>query len=113
MANQNKVANEAAYKKWVLSHTVDEIRLANNARMLLKRRLKRPRAFTPIKDDRLVKRPATGYANFFKDRVTSGDLRHMTLAARSRLVAQEWRDLNSSEKKVSNNQYCSIPKATC
>ncbi|KAI9878992.1 MAG: hypothetical protein M1830_009921 [Pleopsidium flavum] len=104
IANQSKVANDAAYKKWVLSHTVDEIKRANNARLSLKRRHKKT-GVSPIRDDRLVKRPTTSYAQFLKERIDSGDLKHMKIAEMSRLVAREWKGLNSGEKKKYEDLY--------
>lgn len=107
VANQNKAANEAAYKKWVSSHPVEEILKANTARLGLKRLLRRPQSFTPLKDDRIVKRPKSGYVAYFQERIASGDLKHMKVGDMGRLVGQEWRGLNSNEKKVSDGDECS------
>ncbi|ORY06490.1 hypothetical protein BCR34DRAFT_490048 [Clohesyomyces aquaticus] len=110
LANERAVAAQAEYKRWVLSHTPDEIRIANNARLLLRRKLKAaPRAgkrlhppnTTKIQDDRQVKRPLTAYTRFMVERMATGDLKSIGLAQSAKLVANEWKALSASEKKVS------------
>ena len=96
-------ANKLAYKKWILSHTPDEILTANNARKSLGRLLKRPRKFPPLHDERLVKRPMPSYMLFHKARSDTGDYKHMALQERVRLIAKEWRELGPTEKKVGSS----------
>ena len=85
------------------SHTPEQIHGANNARSQLRRRkLAKPRSSTwsPIQDDRAVKRPASAYIQFTINRHASGDFKNIPLAERARLMAQEWKALAESEKKV-------------
>ncbi|MCJ1364063.1 hypothetical protein MMC16_003172 [Acarospora aff. strigata] len=97
IASQNAAANDASYKKWVLSHTPDQIRAANNARAALKHASKKKTL--PIHDGRLVKRPRTAWILFYSDRVGSADFKHIKVTDRVRLISQEWKDLPASEKK--------------
>jgi hypothetical protein len=104
----NKAENEAAYKRWVDSHTPDQIRLANTARLALKRKGKKTptggkrsgRGLSPIKDERQVKRPDSGYLKFSADRRASGDFKHITLPESTKLITQEWKELDAGDKKV-------------
>ncbi|KAI9794680.1 MAG: hypothetical protein M1833_007396 [Piccolia ochrophora] len=100
IANQNKATNEKAYKQWVQSHTPTEIRTANNARRLLKRRLNKTRQYAPIKDDRLPSHPAPAYAEFFKDRTATGDFQGMKAGESAKVIGKEWRSAPESEKQV-------------
>lgn len=56
--------------------------------------------YAPIQDERLVKRPVTAYIQFSINRNASGDFRNISLGERAKLIGQEWRALNESEKKV-------------
>jgi hypothetical protein len=88
---------------WVHSHTPDEIRIANNARIQLRRQFKdrvSPRGLRKIEDDRAPKRPALAYATFFGDRSVSPDFKTIKVSDRAKLIAQEWKALNAGEKKV-------------
>jgi hypothetical protein len=102
-ASQNKAKNVAAQKKWVQSFEPLRIKQANHARDLLRQEAKKAgkkTLYTHIKDDRLVKMPATQYSLFLKDRYDSGDMKGMTVNEASKLIAREWKDLNAAEKKV-------------
>lgn len=99
VANQNKAANEIAYKQWVESHTPEQIRVANNARAQL--RTKDPlHTWKSIHDDRFPKRPGHPMMFFAKERYASGDLKGIALGDNARLVAREWAALSPSDKKV-------------
>jgi len=98
IANQNRAANEEAYKKWVLTYTPDQIRSANNARRILKRRLTTG-YYPQIKDERQVKPALRAYILFTQERYNSGDLKNMTLPERAALLSKEWRGMTESEKK--------------
>ncbi|KAI9696570.1 MAG: hypothetical protein M1836_005589 [Candelina mexicana] len=98
IANQNRATNEAAYRKVVEAHTPEQVRLANNARRLLKRKYKIRHSVQPIKDERQVKRASNSYNIFFKERVDSGDLKHMTITDMGKLVSSEWNGLTKEEK---------------
>src|SRR5947207_2850133 len=96
----NKAANEAAYKKWVESHSPERIRLANKARLLLKRRTGARRTYK-IKDERQVKGPRTAFSFFVSTRHATGDLKNMTFKDATKLISKEWKALPDNEKKVS------------
>ncbi|KAI0594476.1 hypothetical protein F4775DRAFT_596259 [Biscogniauxia sp. FL1348] len=99
---QNKISNEAAYKKWVNSHTVDEIRLAVNARRLLKSKFNYPPK-SPIKtihDERQPKRPVTAYILFAKAKWQSGGVdASKSMPEVSREISQEWKTLTEEARK--------------
>jgi hypothetical protein len=99
LANVNRDANGAAYKQWVESHTPEQIRVANNARLQLK--LKDPiHTWRQIHDDRIPKRPSSPMLFFMKERHASGDFKGIGLAENSRLMSREWAALSPSERKV-------------
>ncbi|RDL41967.1 uncharacterized protein BP5553_01946 [Venustampulla echinocandica] len=98
-ANQNKLENEAALKKWVETHTPEEIRIANNARTLLKRKLEKPNRFTLISDPRMPKRPINPYLLYVRDKMTSGDFKGIKTSEAVTLISNEWRALSPSQKK--------------
>lgn len=90
---------EKAYSSWVSSLKPTDVVAANNARRLLKRRTKAKQVIL-IKDDRLPKRPLSGYAQYSGERNASGDFKNISVAERGRLIGKEWRELGSSEKQV-------------
>ena len=108
VAVQNKHANEAVYKKFIESHSEEEIRVANSARGRL-RKLKAstkglrgmPSNLFILHDHRHVKKPLSSYIKFSQERFASGDLAGMSTAERGKLVGREWQALSDSEKKVS------------
>jgi hypothetical protein len=84
-----------------------EIKQANSARRKLTRQAKADTGSTRgkkiyrlIKDERLVREPTTSYIYFNKARSDSGDLDGLPLTERAKLVAQEWKKLSASERKV-------------
>lgn len=94
IAQDNSAVNDANYKKWVLSHTVEEIHNANNARAHLARKFPNRKAGHKIVDDRQPKRPTTAFAAFIKARTTgaSGFTPLNELGA-------VWKSLTDSDKK--------------
>ncbi|KAL9098776.1 MAG: hypothetical protein Q9163_005625 [Psora crenata] len=106
LANQNKAANEKAYRQFIESHTALEIYKANLARAAL-RRLSRAKAgarhrsskWGPLRDERQVKNPKTSYILWCEERHKSGDLNGMTTATRGSLLGREWKSLTAAEKK--------------
>lgn len=107
IANENKAANQAAYSEWVASYTPEQIRKANNARRLLKRKTATAdgkkssgRGLTPIKDDRQIKRPNSAYFKFGIERRESGDFKGIPLGEAAKLITKEWNELSAGEKKV-------------
>jgi hypothetical protein len=79
-----------------------EIDAANRAR----RRLRRIGGSTiisrkpEIKDDRQPAKPLTGYTMFTVERWQSGDYAGQTAMAASPRLAQEWKSLSASQRKV-------------
>ncbi|KAI1105228.1 hypothetical protein F4804DRAFT_304723 [Jackrogersella minutella] len=99
IAERNKVANEAAYKAWVESHTPQQTVDAMKARRTLKRKYNFPKA--PVKvihDDRLPKKPNTAYSLFTKARWASGDFATKKLAESSKAISEEWKSLPDVER---------------
>jgi hypothetical protein len=106
-ASENKHTNEAAYADWVSRHTPEQIRIANNARAQLRRKLangKKPKrsghGISPIKDERQVKRPTNAFFKYNTERQHSGDLKNIQLTEAMRMVKREWDALSAGEKKV-------------
>jgi hypothetical protein len=108
IANDNKIANQAAFSKWLQTHTPEQIKDANNARQLLKRKLKKSGAklhdVSPIADPRLPKRAGNALSYFLKDRHASGDFKGIKIGDAGKLISQEWKTLPAGERKV-----CSKP----
>lgn len=105
IANQNKLDNAKAFKAWVESHTVDEIRLANNARNKLNRQHGRVK-YSILKDDRAPKRPHSSYLMFSTERWASSDLKGIKLTEAQALITKEWKALSDVARKVS---FCPPP----
>ncbi|OCK86376.1 hypothetical protein K432DRAFT_399340 [Lepidopterella palustris CBS 459.81] len=111
LVNENKAANEAEYKAWVLKHTPEEIRVANSARVQLRRILGKPsktagstrHRFPPhttkIVDERQVKQAVSPYILFSIERHSSGDMKNIPMTEASNLILSEWKNLSASEKK--------------
>ncbi|KAF3043226.1 hypothetical protein E8E12_009383 [Didymella heteroderae] len=109
LAAERNEARLAEYNAWVKSHTPEEIRLANNARKLLKRKLagknKGGIARTQlIEDDRQPKRPTSSWTIFFAERQSSSDFQGISIPERSKLIAAEWKSLSASEKQRFEDQ---------
>lgn len=97
-ANQNKATNASAHKKWVESHTPDQIRLANNARRLLAK--KTGKKHPTIPDERAPKKPRNAYFLFTADRWATGDLKGIPVTKSTTRLLEEWANLSANEKKV-------------
>ncbi|KAL6717837.1 hypothetical protein ACLMJK_003922 [Lecanora helva] len=97
IANQNKAANQKAYRQWIESHTPAVIHLANVARKNLRRRgLK---GYYLLQDDRLVKRNNSSFSIFFQQRYSTGDFKGLKASEAAKLASREWKALSASEKK--------------
>lgn len=114
LANATKEKSAAAYKRWVESHTVEEISIANTARRALNRlhaagkiRFKYPL----ISDERSVKRPMTAWNQYFTSRMGSSDFSNVANNERASHVSQEWKALDESEKKVRRSFPCGFSLA--
>jgi hypothetical protein len=87
----------------VRSHTPDQIRIANNARNQLRKKLAarkgRPAYTEKLIDDRRV-RPPNAYNIFFIERYATGDMKGIKVTEAAKLIASEWKVLSEAEKKV-------------
>jgi hypothetical protein len=104
LAHTAKDAALAEYKRWVESHSVEEIKAANSARRALRSREALPKngktKWLEIKDERRAKQPMTGYLFFLSSRHASGDFKGINVADRTKLMAQEWKSLTEEERSV-------------
>ncbi|MCJ1485860.1 hypothetical protein MMC06_006035 [Schaereria dolodes] len=98
IANENKVANAAALRAWIESHSPEEIRKANKARVHLKR-LGVKGFRNKLQDGRQVKRSIGCYGIFVKERFGSGDFMHIKFPDATKLIAAEWKTLSDAEKE--------------
>ncbi|KAK5120526.1 hypothetical protein LTR85_006181 [Meristemomyces frigidus] len=105
LCHTSKEAAQAEYKRWVESHTPEQIQAANRARTTLRRKSKAVETgkrkigqWPAIHDERAVKRPLSAFAQFTTNRHASGDFKNITLPERSKLIAQEWKALSENEK---------------
>ncbi|KAI7241314.1 hypothetical protein KC330_g655 [Hortaea werneckii] len=102
LAHTHREAKQAEYKRWVESHSVEEIRIANLARATLRRKAQLEKGqrtkWPAIQDERHVKRPMTAYFHFLTNRQASGDFRNIAIIERTKLIAQEWKALSEEEK---------------
>jgi len=98
-AIQSNAQKEVALKKWVESHTPDQIRIANNARAQLRAKSKTKKSWTPIQDERRPKTAISAYFYFSKEKRASGELKGISFVDSTKLLADEWRSLSPSQKK--------------
>ncbi|KAM3074132.1 hypothetical protein ACMFMG_003046 [Clarireedia jacksonii] len=98
-ANENKAANEVALKKWLATHTPNEIRLANNARAALRKMTGKqvPRA---LSDERIPSHPMGAWPIFVKDRFASGDFAGIAGVEALKLISTEYKALPPAQRKV-------------
>lgn len=97
----SRAASEAEYKRWIESHTPDQIRLANLARVHLRRQFPKQKSkWVELQDERRPKRPQSPYLSFSVNRQASGDFANIQLPQRAKLIAQEWKALSEGEKSV-------------
>ncbi|KAL8869260.1 MAG: hypothetical protein Q9174_004404 [Haloplaca sp. 1 TL-2023] len=99
VANQNKAANEAKYREWILSHTPTQIHAANNARLHLRRKSPKGRVWRKLKDERMPTARRPPYTEFAIERYKSGDFAGMKVTEAGKLIGAEWRALDASQKK--------------
>lgn len=105
LAGEKTAARKAEYLAWVQSHTVDEIRIANNARSQLRKLLPPNKSgshahTSKIQDDRQAKRPRNPYVFYFTERMASGDFRGISTTEAATLIGSQWKALSDSEKSV-------------
>ncbi|KAL8766325.1 MAG: hypothetical protein Q9209_006851 [Squamulea sp. 1 TL-2023] len=92
-------ASAFSYREWILSHNPKEIYEANKARRTLKSRLKTPRSWPKLQDERLVTGRRSPYIRFHIQRRRSGDFAGMSIGEAAKLIGAEWRGLSESDKK--------------
>jgi hypothetical protein len=51
-------------------------------------------------DERVPKRPASGFSQFVKDRHATGDFKGIKVTDSLKMISEEWKALSASEKKV-------------
>lgn len=109
LASQETEAARAEYKRWVESHSPEQIKQANRARNQLNKKFppkpadgkhQRHAKFSQIQDERQPKQPMGSYILFAKNRQESGDFKNIAIPERAKLIGQEWRALTLAEKQV-------------
>lgn len=104
MGEKNKVTNEVNLKNWVDSHSAQEIREANLARQLLKRKYDIQVGPT-IRDPRFPKPVMNGYAAYVKSRYHAPEYEGVSPTDRLIKIGQEWKKLSPEQRKVSSGKY--------
>ncbi|KAJ2982297.1 hypothetical protein NUW58_g6473 [Xylaria curta] len=101
IAEKNKLANAAAYKAWVESHSPLDTYNANKARKSLKKKFNFPVGpLKTIRDERLPKKPSTPYALFTKARWASGDYTaNGPITEHAQSISREWKSLTTAERQ--------------
>ncbi|KZM22809.1 uncharacterized protein EKO05_0001477 [Ascochyta rabiei] len=106
LAAERNESNAAAYKAWIETHTPDQIRIANNARAQLRKKLAgtlksnaKPSHTRPLMDERRVLRPRSSWTFFFAERSQSSDFTGIRITDRTNLLAAEWKALDANERK--------------
>ncbi|KAL7629353.1 hypothetical protein AAE478_000873 [Parahypoxylon ruwenzoriense] len=97
----NKITNGEEYKKWVESHTAQDVNNANRARQLLKRKYNFPKGqLKVIRDSRLPKKPTTAFLQFTKSRWASGEFADRKISESAKIIGQEWKKLPDTERLI-------------
>ncbi|KAJ8114021.1 hypothetical protein OPT61_g3998 [Boeremia exigua] len=108
LAAERNEARAIEYKNWVESHTPAQIRVANNARSLIRKKMagkkRQPTHTQPIKDERQVKGRRSSWIFFVNERQLSSDFKDMPITERVKRFAQEWKALSASEKQRFEDQ---------
>lgn len=95
-ADQNKAINAANYKRWVETLSVADVAAANHARNRLKREFAVTVSPRKITDERMPKRPLSGFAQYLKAKSTGSTGR---ASEKVRSLSVEWKALSIAEKK--------------
>lgn len=99
---KNKLANDAALRSWLQTHTPKEIIEANFARSRLNTLEAYKKHVSALHDDRIPRRPISPWLLFTSQRLRTTD--RSTTEARSQAlkdIAAAWRALSDSERQVS------------
>ncbi|KAJ5562040.1 transcriptional regulator family: HMG [Penicillium sp. DV-2018c] len=97
-ARANKGANINAYESWLQAYTPLQIKEANAARRTLSRLVKKD--YRPLKDDRLVRQPASAYSYYLKESLTASERQGKPASEIFKDVSKAWNALTQSEKNV-------------
>ncbi|RAL63877.1 hypothetical protein DID88_003520 [Monilinia fructigena] len=100
IANENKAANLVTYKKWVESHTPEEIRLANLARLHMRRLTHKIATPKIIKDDRAPKNRTLPLAFFVQERFRSGEFAGIKVTESIKRISDEYKELTPTQRKT-------------
>jgi hypothetical protein len=102
--DENKKANEAALRAWILTKSPAEIEKANLARQKLRKTFKVP-SRTPLPDERIPKRPGSPFSIYVQESgvLRSRDDRKVVSDALLRVAAQ-WKGMSAAQKKVRREQ---------
>jgi len=88
-------------KAWLESHSVDEIRVANNARSGLRRMEVKIRGLKRrLEDERVKKRALSPFVQFYVERHAAGGYDGMPPIESTRSAGQEWKALRAEEREV-------------
>ncbi|KFY40848.1 hypothetical protein V495_05229 [Pseudogymnoascus sp. VKM F-4514 (FW-929)] len=103
-ASANKATNDASYEAWLASLSPQQVYESNHAQQRLKQLgLIKPGKHLKIDDPRIPKRPLSSYILFVKERYNSGDFKGINSVEAARILAQEFKGLSESEKKLYDN----------
>ncbi|KAL2262850.1 hypothetical protein VTK26DRAFT_9237 [Humicola hyalothermophila] len=97
-AEQNRLANEVAFKNWIDSHSPREIYEANRARSLLRRKYNKSVRHA-IPDPRIPKAATPAFNFFIKTRYQSQEFAHERGSQVLPKLAAEWKSLSAEERK--------------
>ncbi|KAL2178533.1 uncharacterized protein P884DRAFT_276449 [Thermothelomyces heterothallicus CBS 202.75] len=95
---KNKVTNDVNFRNWVDSHTAHEIREANLARQLLRRKYSIQVGPT-IRDPRFPKPALNGYAAYVKSRYHAPEYDGVKPSERLVRIGEEWKTLSPEQRK--------------
>ncbi|KAF1968382.1 hypothetical protein BU23DRAFT_514896 [Bimuria novae-zelandiae CBS 107.79] len=110
VAKERTEAARAEFNTWIHQHTPEDIRAANFARATLRRKLEAKGSknvqYRRLEDDRRdTSSKLTPYIRFSTERIASGDLKGIAFGEKAKLIANEWKALNASEKKKYQDAY--------
>lgn len=96
-ARENAAINAINYKKWVESHTIQDIAAANNARLMYRRKYAgaKEKRLPRIVDQRVPSRPANAFCQFVKSQMTG--VSEVTTGVKD--IAARWKSLSDADKK--------------
>ncbi|KAI9728676.1 MAG: hypothetical protein M1828_002782 [Chrysothrix sp. TS-e1954] len=117
---ENRVKNERALHAWIVSHSPEQIRLANEARRKMNSLRKASKATSTqgvcqavklLKDDRKPRRPLTPYFQYMQERKASGDFQGVKITEMTKALGKEWQAMGAQEKERRLQEYGPIYEA--